>query len=119
MATYLITTMECQNIPLPTSRPASPDLSTPCERLIQVQNETRKFTLLFQGSEQSLTILSPCMKADEPEVIDLFARLSFYQEQRQNAECEYGTLLPCTTLGCNVHGTTPTSPISLKMIFRP
>ncbi|GFY58441.1 hypothetical protein TNIN_48781 [Trichonephila inaurata madagascariensis] len=116
MATDLITTMECQNIPLPTSRPTSPDLSTPSERLIQVQNEILKFTLLFQGAEQSLKILSPYMKADEPEVIDLFARLSFFQEQRQNAECEYGTLPPCTTVGCNVHGATPTS---LKTIFRP
>ncbi|GFV91747.1 nucleic-acid-binding protein from transposon X-element [Trichonephila clavipes] len=46
----------------------------------------KKYLLLAQGTEQSLQLLAPHMKADEPEVIDLFARLNFYQEQHQNAE---------------------------------
>ncbi|GFT20255.1 nucleic-acid-binding protein from transposon X-element [Trichonephila clavipes] len=49
------------------------------------------------------------MKADEPEMVDLFARLKYYQEQHHNAECEYGTL-SCTTLGGIVHGTPPSTP---------
>ncbi|GFV27004.1 hypothetical protein TNCV_4517851 [Trichonephila clavipes] len=56
----------------------------------------QKYLLLAQGTEQSLKLLAPHMKADEPEVIDLFARLNFYQEQHRNAECEYGTL-SCNT----------------------
>ncbi|GFU90932.1 hypothetical protein TNCV_4922651 [Trichonephila clavipes] len=50
------------------------------------------------------------MTADEPEVIDFLAWHRFFQEQLQNAECEYDSLSPCTTLGCTVHRTTPTSP---------
>ncbi|GFY09402.1 hypothetical protein TNCV_1942121 [Trichonephila clavipes] len=49
------------------------------------------------------------MKADDPEVVDLFARLKYYQEQHHNAECEYGTL-SCTTQGCTVHRTPPSTP---------
>ncbi|GFT74014.1 hypothetical protein TNCV_1655711 [Trichonephila clavipes] len=101
--------MECQNIPLPTSRPSTPELSTPCEQLIQIHSNIRKFSLLAKGTEDSLRLLSPYMKANDPEVVDLFARLKYYQEQHHNAECEYGTLY-CTTPGCTVHGTPPPTP---------
>ncbi|GFW61171.1 hypothetical protein TNCV_433951 [Trichonephila clavipes] len=56
------------------------------------------------------------MKADEPEVVDLFARLNFYREQHQNAECEYGTLT-CNTPGCTVHGTPPPTPMASHQDF--
>ncbi|GFV12074.1 hypothetical protein TNCV_670051 [Trichonephila clavipes] len=102
--------MEYQNIPLPTSRPGTPELLTPCEKLIQIDKNLRKYLLLAQGTEQSLKLLAPYMKADEPEVIDLFARLKFYQEQHHNAECEYGTLT-CNIPGCTVHVTPPATPI--------
>ncbi|GFX78940.1 hypothetical protein TNCV_3912291 [Trichonephila clavipes] len=101
--------MECQNIPLPTSRPSTPELSTPCEQLVQIHNNIRKFSLLAKGTEDSLRLLSPYMKADDPEVVDLFARIKYYQEQHRNAECEYGTL-SCSTPGCTVHGTPPPYP---------
>ncbi|GFU76395.1 DUF4817 domain-containing protein [Trichonephila clavipes] len=78
--------MECQNIPLPTSRSSTPELSTPCEQLVQIHNNIRKFSLLAKGTEDSLRLLSPYMKADDPEVVDLFARLKYYQEQHRNAE---------------------------------
>ncbi|GFV84944.1 nucleic-acid-binding protein from transposon X-element [Trichonephila clavipes] len=109
MATDSNSNMECQNIPLPTSRPSTPELSTPCEQLIQIHSNIRKFSLLAKGTEDSLRILSPYMKANDPEVVDLFARLKYYQEQHHNAECEYGTLY-CTTPGCTVHGTPPPTP---------
>ncbi|GFU91152.1 nucleic-acid-binding protein from transposon X-element [Trichonephila clavipes] len=109
MATDSNSTMECQNIPLPTSRPSSPELSTPCEQLIQIHSNIRKFSLLAKGTEDSLRLLSPYMKANDPEVVDLFARLKYYQEQHHDAECEYGTLY-CTTPGCTVHGTPPPTP---------
>ncbi|GFU83023.1 nucleic-acid-binding protein from transposon X-element [Trichonephila clavipes] len=111
MATDLISNMECKDIPLPTSRPSTPELSTPCEQLIQIHDNIRKFSLLAKGTEDSLRLLSPYMKADDPEVVDLFARLKYYQEHHRNAECEYGTL-SCSTPGCTVHGTPPTPNIS-------
>ncbi|GFX21639.1 nucleic-acid-binding protein from transposon X-element [Trichonephila clavipes] len=111
MATDLISNMECKDIPLPTSRPSTPELSTPCEQLIQIHDNIRKFSLLAKGTEDSLRLLSPYMKADDPEVVDLFARLKYYQEQHRNAECEYGSL-SCSTPGCTVHGTPPTPNIS-------
>ncbi|GFT26329.1 putative RNA-directed DNA polymerase from transposon X-element [Trichonephila clavipes] len=86
MATDLISNMECKNIPLPTSRPSTPELSTSCEQLVQIHNNIRKFSLLAKGTEDSLRLLSPYMKADDPEVVDLFARLKYYQEQHRNAE---------------------------------
>ncbi|GFV11802.1 hypothetical protein TNCV_3446181, partial [Trichonephila clavipes] len=84
----MATEMECQNIPLPTSRPGTPELLSPCEKLKLIHKNLKKYLLLAQGTEQSLKLLAPHMKADEPEVIDLFARLNFYQEQHRNAECE-------------------------------
>ncbi|GFT73219.1 hypothetical protein TNCV_459461 [Trichonephila clavipes] len=103
--------MECQNIPLPNSRPGTPtDLFTNCERLIQVQSEIKKFTLLTIGARDSLNSLAPFMSIDDPEVTELFNRHKFYQEELHRSECEYGTLSPCSTLGCTVHGTPPTSP---------
>ncbi|GFY54395.1 hypothetical protein TNIN_203871 [Trichonephila inaurata madagascariensis] len=107
---------ECTSIPLPTSRSSTPDdLFTPCEQLIQVQNEIKKFTLLTIGAQQSLNSLVPFMTADDPEVTELFQRLKFYQEELKKAECEYGTLPTCSTSGCTVHGTPPSSPTkSLK-----
>ncbi|GFS46680.1 hypothetical protein TNIN_289461, partial [Trichonephila inaurata madagascariensis] len=109
------TTTECTNIPLPTSRSSTPDLFIPCEQLIQVQNDIKKFTLLSIGAQQSLNSLAPFMTADDPEVTDLFQRLKYYQEEIKRAECEYGTLPSCTTSGCTVHGTPPSSPTkSLK-----
>ncbi|GFX44768.1 nucleic-acid-binding protein from transposon X-element [Trichonephila clavipes] len=84
----MATEMECQNIPLPTSRPGTPELLSPCEKLKLIGKNLKKYLLLAQGTEQSLKLLAPHMKADEPEVIDLFARLNFYQEQHRNAECE-------------------------------
>ncbi|GFT88256.1 hypothetical protein TNCV_2144601 [Trichonephila clavipes] len=86
MATDSNSNMECQNIPLPTSRPSTPELSTPCEQLIQIHSNIRKFSLLAKGTEDSLRLLSPYMKANDPEVADLFARLKYYQEQHHNAE---------------------------------
>ncbi|GFU47144.1 nucleic-acid-binding protein from transposon X-element [Trichonephila clavipes] len=86
MATDLISDMECKNIPLPTSRPSTPEHSTPCEELVILHNNIRKFSLLAKGTEDSLRLLSPYMKADDPEVVDLFARLKYYQEQHRNAE---------------------------------
>ncbi|GFY60787.1 hypothetical protein TNIN_186401 [Trichonephila inaurata madagascariensis] len=69
-------TTECTSIPLPTSRSSTPDdLFTPCEQLIQVQNEIKKFTLLTIGAQQSLNSLAPFMTADDPEVTELFQRL--------------------------------------------
>ncbi|GFT56143.1 hypothetical protein TNCV_5011551 [Trichonephila clavipes] len=56
------------------------------------------------------------MKANDPEVVDLFARLKYYQEQHHNAECEYGTLY-CTTPGCTVHGTPPPTPNTSQQEF--
>ncbi|GFS92048.1 hypothetical protein TNCV_1190371 [Trichonephila clavipes] len=50
------------------------------------------------------------MSVDDPEVTELFQRHKFYQEELQRSECEYGTLSPCTTSGCTVHGTPPASP---------
>ncbi|GFY48169.1 hypothetical protein TNIN_106001 [Trichonephila inaurata madagascariensis] len=115
MANELDMNMECSNVPLPTSRSSSPDLFTPCEQLIQVQNDIKKFTLLSLGAQQSLNSLAPFMTADDPEVTELFHRLKFYQEELKRSECEYGTLSPCTTLSCTVHGTPPSSPTkSLK-----
>ncbi|GFS62004.1 hypothetical protein TNIN_322791 [Trichonephila inaurata madagascariensis] len=102
--------MECTNVPLPTSRTSSPDLFTPCEQLIQVQNEIKKFTLLTLGAQQSLNSLAPFMTTDDPEVSELFQRLKFYEEELRRSECEYGTLSPCTTPGCAVHGTPPSTP---------
>ncbi|GFS61920.1 hypothetical protein TNIN_358731, partial [Trichonephila inaurata madagascariensis] len=102
--------MECTNVPLPTSRTSSPDLFTPCEQLIQVQNEIKKFTLLTLGAQQSLNSLAPFMTTDDPEVSELFQRLKFYQDELRRSECEYGTLSPCTTPGCAVHGTPPSTP---------
>ncbi|GFV20323.1 hypothetical protein TNCV_4140861 [Trichonephila clavipes] len=64
--------MECQNIPLHTSRASSPDLFTPCERLIQVQNQIRKFTLLALVAQNSLNSLDPFMSVYDPEVTELF-----------------------------------------------
>ncbi|GFW96361.1 hypothetical protein TNCV_1823941 [Trichonephila clavipes] len=116
MATNMSLNMECQNIPLPTSRPSTLELSTPCEKLIQIHNNIRKFSLLAKGTEDSLRLLSPYMKADEPEVVDLFARLKYYQEQHHKAECEYGTL-SCTTLGGTVHGTPPSTPTISEQDF--
>ncbi|GFS56502.1 hypothetical protein TNIN_349511 [Trichonephila inaurata madagascariensis] len=95
---------------LPTSRTSTPDFFTPCEQLIQVQNDIKKFTLLSIGVQQSLNSLAPFMTADDPEVTELFQRLKFYQEELKRSECEYGTLPPCTTSGCTVHGTPPSSP---------
>ncbi|GFV60743.1 hypothetical protein TNCV_4092661 [Trichonephila clavipes] len=112
----MATDMECQNIPLPTSRPGTPELFTPCEKLILIDKNLRKYLLLAQGTEQSLKLLAPYMKANEPEVIDLFARLNFYQEQHHNAECEYGTLT-CNTPGCTVHGTPPATPVASHQDF--
>ncbi|GFX84729.1 uncharacterized protein TNCV_725361 [Trichonephila clavipes] len=112
MATDTNNQMECQNIPLPTSRPGTPeDLFTPCERLIQVQNEIKKFTLLTIGARDSLNSLAPFMSVDDPEVTELFNRHKFYQEELQRSECEYGTLPSCSTSGCTVHGTPPASPV--------
>ncbi|GFS31073.1 hypothetical protein TNIN_308521 [Trichonephila inaurata madagascariensis] len=74
------TTTECTNIPLPTSRSSTPDPFTPCEQLIQVQNDIKKFTLLSIGAQQSLNSLAPFMTADDPEVTDFFQRLKYYQE---------------------------------------
>ncbi|GFS56310.1 hypothetical protein TNIN_35241 [Trichonephila inaurata madagascariensis] len=55
------------------------------------------------------------MYVDDPEVTELFKRHTFYQEELQCSECEYGTLSPYTLLGCTVHGTPPASPTkSLK-----
>ncbi|GFS46254.1 hypothetical protein TNIN_382051 [Trichonephila inaurata madagascariensis] len=54
--------------------------------------------------------LAPFMTADDPEVTELFQRLKYYQEELKRAECEYGTLPTCTTSGCTVHGTPPSSP---------
>ncbi|GFX62240.1 hypothetical protein TNCV_3306141 [Trichonephila clavipes] len=88
MPTELTSNMEYKDIPLPTSRPSTPELSTPCEQLIKIHDNIRKFSLLAQGTEDSLRLLSPYMKADDPEVVDLFARLKYYQEQHRNAECE-------------------------------
>ncbi|GFY50923.1 hypothetical protein TNIN_466431 [Trichonephila inaurata madagascariensis] len=102
--------MECTNVPLPTSRTSSPDLFTPCEQLIQVQNEIKKFTLLTLGAQQSLNSLAPFMTTDDPEVSELFQRLKFYEEELRRSECEYGTLSPCTTPGCAVYGTPPSTP---------
>ncbi|GFY76943.1 uncharacterized protein TNIN_445781 [Trichonephila inaurata madagascariensis] len=102
--------MECTKVPLPTSRTSSPDLFTPCEQLIQVQNEIKKFTLLTLGAQQSLNSLAPFMTTDDPEVSELFQRLKFYQDELRRSECEYGTLSPCTTPGCAVHGTPPSTP---------
>ncbi|GFS46175.1 hypothetical protein TNIN_133041 [Trichonephila inaurata madagascariensis] len=102
--------MECTNVPLPTSRSSTPDLFTPCEQLIQVQNDIKKFTLLSIGAQQSLSSMAPFMTADDLEVTELFQRLKFYQEELKRSECEYGTLPPCTTSGCTVHGTPPSSP---------
>ncbi|GFW86194.1 uncharacterized protein TNCV_4779071 [Trichonephila clavipes] len=113
----MATDMEYQNIPLPTSRPGTPELLTPCEKLIQIDKNLRKYLLLTQGTEQTLKLLAPNMKADEPEVIDLFARLKFYQEQHHNAECEYGTL-SCNTPGCTVNGTPPPPPYFRNKSFR-
>ncbi|GFS85343.1 PRE_C2HC domain-containing protein [Trichonephila clavipes] len=110
MATDTATNMECQNIPLPTSRPTTPDLFTPCQRLIQVQTDIKKFSLLVLGAQNSLNSLAPFMSVDDPEVTELFQRHKFYQEELQRSECEYGTLSPCTTSGCTVHGTPPASP---------
>ncbi|GFX92003.1 hypothetical protein TNCV_5004671 [Trichonephila clavipes] len=82
MATDKINDMECQNIPLPTSRPGTPeDLFTPCERQIQVQNEIKKFTLLTIGARDSLNSLAPFMTCDDPEVTELFNRHKYYQEE--------------------------------------
>ncbi|GFY65567.1 hypothetical protein TNIN_245891 [Trichonephila inaurata madagascariensis] len=50
------------------------------------------------------------MTADDPEVTELFQRLKFYQEELRRSKCEYGILSPCTTSGCTVHGTPPSSP---------
>ncbi|GFX68895.1 hypothetical protein TNCV_3865931 [Trichonephila clavipes] len=113
----MATEMECQNIPLPTSRPGTPELLSPCEKLKLIGKNLKKYLLLAQGTEQSLQLLAPHMKADEPEVIDLFARLNFYQEQHQNAECEYGTL-SCNPPGCTVHGTPLPHPRLRIKIFR-
>ncbi|GFT59599.1 nucleic-acid-binding protein from transposon X-element [Trichonephila clavipes] len=112
----MATEMECQNIPLPTSRPGTPELLSPCEKLKLIGKNLKKYLLLAQGTEQSLKLLAPHMKADETEVIDLFARLHFYQEQHQNAECEYGTL-SCNTPGCTVHGTPPPTPTASHQDF--
>ncbi|GFV94263.1 hypothetical protein TNCV_1137181 [Trichonephila clavipes] len=96
MATDLTNPMECQNIPLPTSRPGTPnDLFIPCERRIQVQNEIKKFTLLTIEARDSL---APFMTVDDPEVTELFNRHKFYQEELHRSECEYGTLPPCSIL---------------------
>ncbi|GFV33335.1 hypothetical protein TNCV_1498551 [Trichonephila clavipes] len=114
MATDTNNDMECQNIPLPTSRPGTPeDLFTPCERLIQVQNKIKKFTVLTMGARDSLNSLAPFMTCDDPEVTELFNRHKYYQEELQRSECEYGTLPPCSTSGCTVHGTPPASPVKI------
>ncbi|GFW79612.1 hypothetical protein TNCV_1428721 [Trichonephila clavipes] len=110
MATDTNNQMECQNIPLPTSRPGTPeDLFTPCERQVQIQNEIKRFTLLTIGARDSLNSLAPFMTVDDPEVTELFNRHKFYQEELHRSECEYGTLPPCSTPGCTVHGTPPAS----------
>ncbi|GFX21436.1 nucleic-acid-binding protein from transposon X-element [Trichonephila clavipes] len=111
MATDQSNPMECQNIPLPNSRPGTPtDLFTNCERLNQVQSEIKKFTLLTIGARDSLNSLAPFMSIDDPEVTELFNRHKFYQEELHRSECEYGILPPCSTLGCTIHGTPPASP---------
>ncbi|GFT24773.1 hypothetical protein TNCV_4805781 [Trichonephila clavipes] len=103
------------NIPLPTSRPSTPESSTPCEQLIQIHSNIRKFSLLAKGTEDSLRLLSPYMKVNDPEVVDLFARLKYYQEQHHNAECEIaGTLNDNTT----TNDPLPL-PTHLKLIFPP
>ncbi|GFY70285.1 hypothetical protein TNIN_252761 [Trichonephila inaurata madagascariensis] len=97
---------EYSSIPLPTSRSSTPDdLFTPCEQLIQVQTEIKKFTLLTIGAQQSLNTLAPFMTPDDPEVTELFQRLKYYQEELKKAECEYGTTSYFAQLGCTVHGT--------------
>ncbi|GFX03335.1 probable transcriptional regulatory protein PERMA_0079 [Trichonephila clavipes] len=45
-----------------------------------LQNEMRKYTLLAQGAQHSLNMLSPYMNADDPEVVYLFSRHKYYQE---------------------------------------
>ncbi|GFR15134.1 hypothetical protein TNCT_52451 [Trichonephila clavata] len=55
-------------------------------------------------------MLTPYMTGDYPEVAELFTKLLYYQEQRKHSECEYGTLTPCTTAGCMIHGTPPLTP---------
>ncbi|GFV67779.1 hypothetical protein TNCV_783791 [Trichonephila clavipes] len=59
----------------PTSRPGTPELLSPCEKLKLVAKTSKKYLLLAQGTEQSLKLLAPHMKADEPEVIDLFRQI--------------------------------------------
>ncbi|GFU92433.1 nucleic-acid-binding protein from transposon X-element [Trichonephila clavipes] len=71
MATDQSNPMECQNIPLPNSRPGTPtDLFTNCERLNQVQSEIKKFTLLTIGARDSLNSLAPFMSIDDPNNIE-------------------------------------------------
>ncbi|GFX99071.1 hypothetical protein TNCV_4810191, partial [Trichonephila clavipes] len=51
--------------------PGTPELLSPCERGEINSQNLKKYLLLAQGTEQSLKLLAPHMKADEPEVIDL------------------------------------------------
>ncbi|GFV89589.1 hypothetical protein TNCV_994211 [Trichonephila clavipes] len=89
----------------PTSGPAHQNFSLPLRKRIEINWQKPQEIPPSRSRYRTIPqLLAPHMKADEPEVIDLFARLNFYQEQHQNAECEYGTL-SCNTPGCTVHGT--------------
>ncbi|GFS31047.1 hypothetical protein TNIN_308431 [Trichonephila inaurata madagascariensis] len=88
MANDQTITMESQNLSLPLSRASPPGLFTPCEHLIQVQNDIRKISLFAQGAQHSLNMLFPYMSANDLEVVDVFARHKYYKEQLQHTECD-------------------------------
>ncbi|GFV45012.1 nucleic-acid-binding protein from transposon X-element [Trichonephila clavipes] len=84
--------MECQNIPLPTSRSSTPELSTPCEQLIQIHSNIRKFSLLAKGTDYLLAETPLALHeglANKPmirtlgywRVVDLFARRNITRSQ--------------------------------------